>query len=88
MSEAQALDQDVIDESKPITFAPREWFFFKEEVKDQVAEGKGVDFLKAFRAARFYAEIERRTEDVKAGRNVVKFTAEEWERYVNEQTLS
>ncbi len=88
MSEAQALDQDVIDVSKPINFAPREWYFFQEEIKDQYAEGKGVDFLKAFRAARFYAEIERRTEDVKAGRNVVKFTAEEWERYVNEQTLS
>ena len=87
MSEAQALDQDVIDESKPINFAPREWYFFQEEIKDQYAEGKGVDFLKAFRAARFYAEIERRTEDVKAGRNVVKFTAEEWEAVVNAQNL-
>ena len=82
--DAQALDQDFIDESKPITFAPREWYFFKEELKDQVAEGKGFDLLKALRAARFYAEIERRTEEMKAGKNIVTFTDEEWERFVNE----
>lgn len=61
MSEAQALDQDVIDESQPITFAPREWYFFKEEVKDQVAEGKCVDFLKAVRVARLYARNESKS---------------------------
>lgn len=86
MSEAQTLDQDVIDESKPITFAPREWFFFKEEIKDQIAEGKSVDLLKALRAARFYAEIERRTESIKAG-HYVEFTSEEWEKFVNEQAV-
>ena len=58
MPEAQSLDQDVIDESKPITFAPREWYFFKEEIKDQIAEGKGVDFLKAVRVARLCARNE------------------------------
>ena len=87
MAEAQALDQDFIDESKPITFAPREWFFFKEELKDQITEGKGLDILKALHAARYYAEIERRTENIKAGKNVVFFTAEEWERFVNEQAV-
>ena len=86
MSEAQTLDQDVIDESKPITFAPREWFFFKEEIKDQIAEGKGVDLLKALRAARFYAEIERSTEQYKQGK-VVTFTEEELEAFDNVQNL-
>ena len=59
MSEAQTFDQDVIDESKPITFAPREWFFFKEEIKKQYAESKSVDILKALRAARYLAKIEQ-----------------------------
>lgn len=79
MAEAQTLEQDIIDESKPITFAPREWFFFKSEINDQIAEGKGIDLLKALRAARFYAEIERSTEQYKQGK-VVTFTEEEWER--------
>lgn len=84
--EAQALEQDTIDESKPITFAPREWFFFKSEINDQIAEGKGVDLLKALRAARFYAEMERRTENIKAG-HYVEFTSEEWEKFVNKQAV-
>lgn len=67
MAEAQVIEPDVIDESKPIIFAPREWFFFKEEVKDQLAEGSSVDLLKALRAARFYAEVERQTERIHAG---------------------
>lgn len=86
MTEAQVLEQDVIDESKPITFAPREWFFFKSEINDQIAEGKGIDLLKALRAARFYAEIERSTEQYKQGK-VVTFTEEEWEAFVNAQNL-
>ena len=86
MPETQTFDQDVIDESKPIIFAPREWFFFKEEVKDQIAEGKGVNLLKALRAARFYAMIDRSTKQFKEGK-VVTFTDEEWEAFVNAQNL-
>ena len=85
MAEAQILDE-VIDETKPITFAPREWFFFKSEINDQLAEGKGIDILKALRAARFYAEIERRTENIKSG-HYVEFTSGEWEKFVNEQAV-
>jgi len=65
--EIQNFAQEEFDESKPITFAPREWYFFKEEIKHQLAEGKSIDFLKALRGARFYAEIERRTERIKTG---------------------
>ncbi|MBQ3443371.1 MAG: hypothetical protein IJG33_09015 [Selenomonadaceae bacterium] len=86
MAEAQVLNPDAIDETKPITFAPREWFFFKSEINDQLAEGKGVDILKALRAARFYAQIERSTEQYKQGK-VVSFTEEEWEDFVNAQNL-
>ena len=68
MAEAQIIDNDVIDESQPITFAPREWFFFKEEIKNQIAEGKGVDILKALHNARYFAKIDRRIDNIKAGR--------------------
>lgn len=67
MAEAQIIDNDVIDESQPITFAPREWFFFKEEIKNQIAEGKGVDILKALHNARYFAKIDRRIDSIKAG---------------------
>ena len=87
MAETQTLDPYAVDESQPITIAPREWYFFKEEIKDQIAESNGVDLLKALHAARFYAEIERRTEDIKARKNIVEFTSEEWEKFVNEQTV-
>ena len=82
MSETQILDPDIIDESKPITFAPREWFFFKAELKDQIAENKGVDILKALRAARFYAMIERSSKQAEEGK-VVTFTDEEWKTFVH-----
>ena len=65
--EMQNVAQEEFDESKPITFAPREWYFFKEEIKHQLAEENHIDFLKALRGARFYAEVERRTERIKAG---------------------
>lgn len=61
MSEAQALDQDVIDESKPITFAPREWYFFKKEIERQVAKDEALDFLEAVRVARLYARNESKS---------------------------
>ena len=68
MADTQTFDPDeVIDETKPITFMPREWFFFKEEIKDQLAEGNGVDFLKALHAARYWAEIDRRFDRVESG---------------------
>ena len=85
MSQAQILDPDAI-ESKPITFAPREWFFFKSELKDQIAEGNGLDILKALRAARFYAMIERSTKQAEEGK-VITFTDEQWEAFVNAQNI-
>ena len=60
--------------------------FFKEEVKDQIAQGKSLDLLKALHAARYYAMLDRSTEQLREGK-VVKFTAEEWEAFVNAQNL-
>lgn len=49
------------------------------------AEGK-FDLPKVIRAARFYAEIERSDNSFKAG-HYVKFTDEDWEKHLNEQTV-
>ena len=64
---AQTVDGYEIDQGKPITFAPREWKFFELEIKNQIAEGNGVDLLKALHNARYFAKLERRMDDVKAG---------------------
>ena len=34
------------------------------------------------------AELQHRIDDLKQGKNVVKFTEEEWEKFVNEQNIS
>ena len=86
MAETQTLDPYAVDESQPITIAPREWYFFKEEIKDQLAEGNGVDLLKALHAARYYAMLDRSSQQIAEGK-VVKFTSEEWEAFVNAQNL-
>lgn len=86
MSESQTLDPYAVDETQPITIAPREWFYFKEEIKDQIAEGKGVDLLKALHAARYYAMLARSSEQIAQGK-VVTFTDAEWEAFVNAQNV-
>ncbi len=88
MIEMQTLNQENIDANKLINFAPAELKLFKDELDKQLEEGNGIDILKAIRNARYWAEIDRRIEDVNAGRNIVTFTAEEWEKFVNEQNIS
>ena len=82
MAETQTLDPYAVDESQPITIAPREWYFFKEEIKDQLAESNSVDILKALHAARYYAMLDRSSQQIAEGK-VVKFTSEEWEAFVS-----
>lgn len=65
--DVQVADPYEIDESKPITIAPREWHFFKEEIKNQIAEDKSVNLLKALHNARYWADIDRRFERIEAG---------------------
>ena len=90
MSETQAVDYNQIlsnetDPDAKITFTPRELKFFALELKDMIAAGE-FDIAKALHSARFYAEMARRTENIKAG-HYVEFTAEEWEKFVNEKTV-
>ena len=77
---------DDIGDDEQITFTGLELKFFVAELRDMLAAGE-FDIAKAMHSARFYAEIARRTENIKARRNVVEFTAEEWERFVNEQAV-
>ena len=86
MADTQTFDPDVIDETKPITFMPREWFFFKEAIDDQIAAGNGVDLLKALHAARYRAKLRRSFEQLEEGK-VVTLTDAQWEAFVNEQKL-
>lgn len=84
--EIQNFAQEDLDLGKPINFAPRELTLFKNELDKQLEEGNGVDIFKALRNARYLAGLERSIKQFDEGK-VVKFTAKEWEAFVNEQNL-
>ena len=67
MPESQTFDQDFIDESKPITFAPLEWKYFKEELVKQFVDDD-FDALKAIRRARYRAMLNNGFKQLKEGR--------------------
>ena len=68
MPEAQMLNQDEIDITRPINFAPRELVLFKEEIDKQFAEGKGVvDIFKALHNAAYLAMLEKGFQQIKDG---------------------
>ena len=75
MADTQTLDPYAVDETQPITIMPREWFYFKAELNDQIAQGNGIDLLKALHAARYYAMLDRSFKQLEEGK-VVTFTAE------------
>ena len=54
------------DNNEQITFTGLEWKFFISELKDMIAAGE-FDVAKAMHSARFYAEMTRRKEQIKAG---------------------
>ena len=55
-----------VDNNEQITFTGLEWKFFISELKDMIAAGE-FDVAKAMHSARFYAEMTRRKEQIKAG---------------------
>ena len=85
ITDEKFLASDVSDDEQ-ITFTGLEWKFFALELKDMIAAGE-FDIAKAMHSARFYAEMARRTADIKAGK-FKSFTDEEWEQLVREQELS
>ena len=66
MADTQTFDPDAIDETKPITFMPLEWQFFKEELVNQFVDDD-LDALKAIRRARYRAKLRRSFEQLEKG---------------------
>ena len=83
MVETQTLNPEILNVTEDVTFTPLELKYFVLELKDMMAEGK-FDLPKVIRAARFYAEMERLDNEIKAG-HYVKFTDEEWEKFINDK---
>ena len=81
------LPEENFSDEEKITFERGELKYFVAEIKEMLAEGKIIDIPKAIHNAKYFAEIERRIADVKAGKNVVTFTEEEWEKFVNENDV-
>lgn len=79
-------NSEVPDEEK-FTLNADEFKYFVLELKDMFVEGKEIDGGKAYRNAKYLAEMGRRYKEVKARKNVVEFTDEEWENIANEKTL-
>ena len=84
MVETQTLNPEILNVTEDVTFTPLELKYFVLELKDMMAEGK-FDLPKVIHNARYWAELERRDNDIKAGRNIVKFTDEEWEKFINDK---
>ena len=87
MADTQTLSPEILNVTENVTFTPLELKYFVLELKDMMTEGK-FDIPKLIHAARYWAELERRDRDIKAGRNLITFTDEEWEKFINEQNIS
>ena len=66
--EIQTLDSENLDANGIINFAPVEMKYLRLELDRQFEEGNGIDFLKAIRNARYFAEIERSLKQLEEGR--------------------
>lgn len=66
-----------------IKFSPRELKLFVQEIADMIIAGESINVEKAVHNARYFAEIDRRLENVESGKNLVTFTPEEWEKFSN-----
>jgi len=58
------------------------------EEKMELSEFIRQTMLKYVRNAAYLAEIDRRTEDIRRGKNIISFTDEEWDRMINEKEFS
>ena len=77
-----------VDGDETITFEAGELKYFVAEIKEMIENKEIIDIGKAIHNAKYFAEISRRIADVKAGKNVVSFSDEEWEKFVNAQDIS
>lgn len=74
--------------NESVNLEPSEWKYFILEIKEMIDNKEIIDLPKAIHNAKYFAEIARRIDDVKAGKNVVSFSDEEWEKFVNAQDVS
>lgn len=77
---------DIFDNPESITFAPGELKYFFAEIESMRDNGEIIDLSKAIHNARYFAKLERSERQLKEGK-AVKFTAEEWENFVNAQNI-
>ncbi|MBQ9615687.1 MAG: hypothetical protein IJR38_05035 [Selenomonadaceae bacterium] len=74
-----------------IDFSPADMQRLQEQATAgnvSVEEFSRSAIMKAARNAEYLAELERRTKDIREGRNIVSFTDEEWEKFIHEKELS
>ena len=83
MVETQTLNPEILNVTEDVTFTPLEFKYFVLELKDMMAEGK-FDLPKVIHNARYWAELERRDNNIKAG-HYIEFTNEEWEKFINDK---
>ena len=57
-----------------MNFSPRELKLFVREITDMISAGESINVEKAIHNAKYFAEIDRRLENVKDGKNLVTFT--------------
>ena len=68
-------------------FSPRELKIFVREIADMVIAGEKINVAKAIHNAKYFAEIDRRLENIAEGKNLVTFTPEEWEKFSNAHNI-
>lgn len=66
-TQAKISEQPTPEKEESISFTPQELKIFVEEVKEMSTEGKIIDLPKAIHNARYFAEVDRRIANVKAG---------------------
>lgn len=78
-----------IDESSDgkIIFTAEEWSHLEKEIAKQIDETGNIDYRKAINNARYLAKIDESIKQFEEGK-VLRFTDEEWEKFVSEQELS
>ncbi|MBO4401283.1 MAG: hypothetical protein J5809_05510 [Selenomonadaceae bacterium] len=69
-----------------VTFTQEELAHFIEEINRQFASGSGINLGRALRNARYLTKLDESNRQFKEGK-VVSFTAEEWEKFTNEQAV-
>lgn len=75
------------EENKLIYFTPLEWKYFKLEIEEMKNNGEELNYKKAIHNAKYFAMLEKSEREIKEGKNIVTFSDEEWEDFVNAQDL-